>query len=59
MPSFTLGPASVFMRERLSEVVIIVLLPIYMTFSGLRTDLTLLDRGSDWGVSNSEPCITL
>lgn len=46
------GPTPAFVRERLSDVVVIILLPIYMTYSGLRTDLTLLDKGSDWGVSS-------
>lgn len=45
------GPTPLFVRERLNDTVVIILLPIYMTFSGLRTDLTLLNSAHYWGIA--------
>jgi Kef-type K+ transport system membrane component KefB len=37
------------MTEKLEDLVSVLFLPIYFTFSGLRTDLGLLNNGGIWG----------
>lgn len=36
------------LRERLEDFVVVLLLPLFFAFSGLRTQLGLLDTASDW-----------
>src|SRR5690348_8348950 len=38
------------MMTRLGDITVIILLPLYFTFSGLRTDLAALNDGYSWGV---------
>eukprot|EP01125_Pyxidicula_operculata_P014303 TRINITY_DN4761_c0_g1_i1.p1 TRINITY_DN4761_c0_g1~~TRINITY_DN4761_c0_g1_i1.p1 ORF type:complete len:832 (-),score=69.70 TRINITY_DN4761_c0_g1_i1:20-2515(-) len=40
---------SVHLIERIEDVVMVLLLPLFFTFSGLKTDLSLLDSGIAWG----------
>jgi Kef-type K+ transport system membrane component KefB len=37
------------LTEKIEDLVTVLFLPIYFTFSGLRTDLGLLNNGSIWG----------
>lgn len=36
--------------ERIEDVVVIILLPLYFTLSGLRTDIGTLNSAADWGL---------
>jgi Kef-type K+ transport system membrane component KefB len=45
------GPTARLVKEKLEDVVVVILLPVYLAFSGLRTDLTLISSGSAWGIS--------
>eukprot|EP01117_Protostelium_nocturnum_P005296 TRINITY_DN1929_c0_g1_i2.p1 TRINITY_DN1929_c0_g1~~TRINITY_DN1929_c0_g1_i2.p1 ORF type:complete len:674 (-),score=187.18 TRINITY_DN1929_c0_g1_i2:495-2516(-) len=37
--------------ERIEDVIVIVLVPLYFTYSGLRTDLSTLNNGTAWGLA--------
>lgn len=36
--------------ELVQDVVSVLLLPLYFAVSGLKTNLTLLDNGTSWGI---------
>lgn len=38
------------MIERIEDLVVVILLPLYFTFSGLRTDIGSLSNGKSWGL---------
>eukprot|EP01114_Cavostelium_apophysatum_P020183 TRINITY_DN6698_c0_g2_i1.p1 TRINITY_DN6698_c0_g2~~TRINITY_DN6698_c0_g2_i1.p1 ORF type:complete len:497 (-),score=112.18 TRINITY_DN6698_c0_g2_i1:1097-2587(-) len=37
------------LSERIEDLVVVIFLPLYFTFSGLRTDIGALTNGEDWG----------
>lgn len=37
--------------ELIQDVVSVLLLPLYFAVSGLKTDLTLLDNATSWGIT--------
>ncbi|KAL5507866.1 KHA1_1 [Sanghuangporus vaninii] len=43
------GGFAIALVEKLEDFVSLVFLPLYFAFSGLRTDLSLLDNGKTWG----------
>jgi hypothetical protein len=44
------GPMIRFLKEKLEDVVVVIMIPVFFTYSGLRTNFWLLDRGEDWGI---------
>ena len=45
------GPFATYLAERIEDLVVVLLLPLYFTFSGLRTSLGALDTWvcESWG----------
>lgn len=44
------GPLSHGLRERLTDVVVVLFLPLFFVYTGLRTHITLLADPTDWAV---------
>lgn len=43
------GPFATYLAERIEDLVVLLLLPLYFTYSGLRTSLGSLDSWTSWG----------
>lgn len=37
--------------ERIEDFVVIIMMPLYFTYSGLRTDISSINSGTAWGLT--------